>query len=128
LGNLANFHNSKEFKVITFDKFDQGQGFIIYVTTMEKNPEDQRGILTINQIDYNNRLDSFWQTWSMTMQTRYHKQYEIDISRNENCGNKIKASTHLLVVTCMENGAISIFRRYKGTKLDTKKPLVEIMG
>ena len=64
----------------------------------------------------------------MTMQTRYHKQYEVDISKSQNCGNKLKASKHLLIMVCMENGAITIFRRFGDKKLDVKAPMVDIKG
>ena len=47
---------------------------------------------------------------------------------SENCGNKLKASSKLLVMVCMENGAISIFRRYGTNMLNTGDPLVQING
>lgn len=31
-------------------------------------------------------------------------------------------------MACMENGAISIFRKYHGNKVDIKDPLVQING
>jgi hypothetical protein len=89
----------------------------------------------LHQVVYEDRLDSVWQNWNMVLQTSYHKQYEISTLQTGNCGNKLKAGTDILVMVCMENGAISIFRRYKSSgsssdqvRLDTKKPLVQIKG
>jgi hypothetical protein len=66
--------------------------------------------------------------WSLTSQSQYHSQYELEVSDSRNCGNKIKVSKSLVVLICTTNAAITIFRRYPDGSINTLQPLVKEKG
>ena len=50
MGSLKDFENPMEFDIVAFDQHYDGDQYMIYVSTIEKEESDRRGIVTINQI------------------------------------------------------------------------------
>ena len=53
-------------------------------------------------------------SFSKKTQSKYHKQWPRDAnSTTKNCADNVKATQKLLILTCRETRAITVYRRYK---------------